>query len=38
MRQSQLAPHIGRMCAEYFHQRNALQAALSRHASSIRPI
>jgi hypothetical protein len=30
--------HIARMCAEYSRRRDALQAALSRHASSIRPV
>jgi hypothetical protein len=38
MRHGLLAPAHRRMCAEYSRRRDALQAALSRHASSIRPV
>jgi GntR family transcriptional regulator/MocR family aminotransferase len=38
MRQGLLAPHIRRMRTEYSRRRDALLAALARHAPSIRPI
>ena len=38
MRQGLLAPHIRRMRTEYARRRDALLAALARHAPSIRPI
>jgi GntR family transcriptional regulator/MocR family aminotransferase len=38
MRQGLLAPHIRRMRTEYAHRREALLAALARHAPSASPI